>query len=68
MSTTDDDTEVLPADDRGDTPSPNGRTLRGGLMAPALPRERGRTADVMTAALPPRIMTALLRALSVWCT
>jgi hypothetical protein len=67
MSTTN-DTEIFPADERGDTPSPKGRAPRGALLAPALRRERSRTANEMTAALPPRILTAFLRALSVWST
>jgi hypothetical protein len=67
MSTTD-DTEIFPADDRGDTPSPNGRAPRGDLTAPTPWRVRGRTAAGTPAGLPPRILTALLYALSVWST
>jgi hypothetical protein len=61
---TEDDTEIIPADDRGDTPSPSGRTH----LAPAQRREMGRTLDGMNAALSPTILTAFLRALSVWST
>jgi hypothetical protein len=67
MSTTD-DTEIFPADERGDTPSPNGRAPRGALMTPALPGARRRTADETAAALPSQILTTFLRALSVWST
>ncbi|HBI46702.1 MAG TPA: hypothetical protein DDY78_28190 [Planctomycetales bacterium] len=67
MSTTD-DTEIFPTDERGDTPAPNGRAPRGALTASALPRERGCTAAGTPAGLPPRILTALLYALSVWST
>ena len=67
MSTTD-DTQIFPADDCDDTTSPNGRVPSGALMTPALRRARGRTADEATRALPPRLLTALLCALSVWST
>ncbi len=67
MSSTD-DTEIFPADERGDTPSPNGRASGGAGTRPEPRQERRRNATETPAGLPPRILTIFLRALSVWST
>ena len=65
---TTDDTEIIPADDGGRAPAPNGRASHGAFPAPVARPERGRPAGRTPAGVPPRFLTALLRALSVWPT
>ncbi len=65
MSATD-DTENFPAADVANAPMSNGRAPHGVLTAPAAGHENGRPAGLAAAAIPPRFLTALLRALSVW--
>ncbi len=56
---TTDDTEIIPADESGDTPSPNGR---------ALTAEKDCSATGTPPTVPSRFLIALLRALSIWST
>jgi hypothetical protein len=63
MSATD-DIKILSAGQGCNAPSPNGRAPHGVLTPPATRRENGRPVGHM--ATPPRFLTALLRALSVW--
>jgi len=67
MSTMD-DTEIFPADESGDAPSPNGRAAHGPPTASVLRREKDHPAAATSPSVPPRFLTALLRALSVWPT
>lgn len=65
MSATD-DTEIIPAAHGANAPMPNGRAPHGALTAPAARHENGRPVGLTAAAIPPRFLTSLLRALSVW--
>jgi hypothetical protein len=56
-----DDTEIIPADESGDTPAPSRR-------APQLWPEKGRPSSGTPAGCLARFLTALLRALAAWPT
>lgn len=63
-----DDTEIFPADERGDTPAPKSRVPHGAVAAPAPRQVRDSTTLGTPAGLSPWSLTTLLRALSVWST
>ncbi len=65
MSATD-DIEIFPAARVANVPTPNGRAPQGSLTTPAARREHGRPVGRPAAEISPRLLTALLRALSVW--